>query len=219
MAVVRGLLGRGNTKLGEGIHTFSLPAGTTCPGKSPECFRACYARSNRYRYPAVQQRLRWNLSQSRRGDFVKRVCREVVRKGVIVLRLHPSGDLYDKAYAEKWLAIIRACPRVTVYLYTRSWRTPEVLSVLERIAAEPNARVWFSLDAGTGLPERVPLGVRLCYLQTADDQRAENVDLYFRVRSLRRKRVGLPVLPLCPSETPEGRSKEVTCGSCRKCWA
>ena len=33
MTMIRPLLGRGNGKLGEAVHTWSLPAVATCPGR------------------------------------------------------------------------------------------------------------------------------------------------------------------------------------------
>jgi hypothetical protein len=55
--VIRNLLTRGNGKLGEGIHTWSLPAVETCPGRSDLCSRVCYARSGRFRTRTMQARL------------------------------------------------------------------------------------------------------------------------------------------------------------------
>ena len=68
----------------------------------------------------------------------------------------------------------------------------------------------------TGIPEVIPPGVRLAYLQVDED--AENdpsADLVFRVRRLRKKsRIGLPLV--WPSESP--RKREITCGGCQKCF-
>lgn len=216
MAVIRGLLTSGLGKLGEGIHAWNLPPVSTCPGSTPTCRRACYARRHRFAYPAVKERLRWNLAQARRDDFVERMSREITRKGVLVCRIHSSGDFMNRCYAERWLAIIRARPRVTFYAYSRSHVVPAVREVLELMACEPNARIWFSLDADMARPENVPEAIRLCYLQVNADDQPENVDLVFRTQPLRR--IPMPLLPVCENETPLGRSQEVTCGSCRACF-
>lgn len=216
MKHVRSLLSHGLGKLGEGIHAWNLPPLSTCPGSTPTCRRACYARRFRFAYPAVKARLRWNLAQCRRDDWVPRMIREITRKGVFVCRIHSSGDFGTEAYTRKWLEIIRACPRVTFYAYTRSHVVPSILAVLAEIAKEPNARIWFSLDADMEHPQSVPEGVRLCYLQVTEDDRPENVELVFRTARLRR--IEMPMLPVCANETPGGRSQEVVCGSCRKCF-
>lgn len=213
--VIRGLLTLGNRKVGECIHLWSLPPVTTCPGRSEICEGACYARQGRYRFQAVKDRLLWNFEQSLRRDFVPRMVAEIRRKGVLVLRVHCSGDFYSREYAEKWLQIMRHCPGVRFYWYSRSWRVPEIADVLERMAALKGCRAWYSLDAETGVPARVPRGVRLAYLQVGEDERPELLDLMFRVRRLRRLRV--PLSLVCPTERP-GNGREINCGSCQKCW-
>jgi hypothetical protein len=213
---VRALLVLGNSKLGGSIAHFDLPAEATCPGRSDACERVCYARGGRFLYPAVQERLRWNYAQSRRSDFAERMAREIRRRGILVLRLHVSGDYYDAAYAAKWLAVMRACPRVRFYFYTRSWRVPAIAAVLEQMAALRCCRVWYSIDSATGVPERVPAGVRLAYLQVEEGEQPELADLLFRVRRLRQRRV--PLALVCPHETAQGRANEVNCGNCGRCW-
>jgi hypothetical protein len=206
----------GNGKLGGSIAHFDLPPVSTCPGRSDVCQQVCYARSGHYVFPAVQERLRWNYEQSRRRDFAARMAREIRRKGVLVVRVHVSGDFYDAAYAAKWLAVMRACPRTKFYFYTRSWRIPAIAAVLEQMTALPCCRAWYSIDGATGVPEGVPAGVRLAYLQAQEGERPERVDLLFRVRRLRRQRMALPLL--CPHETPQGRANDVNCGNCGRCW-
>jgi hypothetical protein len=213
---VRGLLTQGNSKVGSSIHLWSVPAVETCPGRSAVCERVCYATKGRFLLDSVRERLAWCLEESRRDDFVERVVREIRRKGVLVLRVHAAGDFYDAAYAEKWLAVMQKCPRVKFYFYTRSWRVDSVAPVLEQMAALRCCRAWYSVDAETSVPARVPPGVRLAYLQVDEDERPEQSDLLFRTRRLRSQRTPLSVV--CPNETPAGRSAEVTCGSCQRCF-
>ena len=127
---IRNLLPRGNGKLGEGIHAWSLPAVETCPGRSDLCSRVCYARSGRFHTRAMQTRLSENLALSQADDFVTRITAEILRRGVNILRIHVSGDFYDARYVNKWAAIARRCPRTTFYGYTRSWRVPSIVPAL-----------------------------------------------------------------------------------------
>ncbi len=218
MPAARNLLTQGSGKLGEALHVWSLPAVTTCPGSTPTCRSACYARKGRFSVGYVQKRLRRNLAESRKDDFVQRVVHEIVSRGVLVLRIHASGDMYDAVYAEKWLRIIRACPRAVFYLYTRSHVVPGIASVLAQIAAEKNAKVWYSIDADLPAPDVVPEGIRLCFLQTEIGESMPKVDLVFRTKKLRGTKIGLPMLPVCPNETDAGKTRGVNCGSCQKCF-
>jgi hypothetical protein len=216
-AHVRGLLVQGNKKLGESIHVWSLPAVETCPGSSVICRSACYATKSRFLLDAVRDRLSWNLEQARRDDFVSRMVKEIRVKGCLVVRVHSAGDFFDEVYAAKWLEIMRQSPKPRFYWYSRSWRCAEIAAVLEQMAALKCCRAWYSVDAETSIPERIPPGVKLAFLQVEADQQPELADLTFRIRRLRKEsRVGLPMV--CPNETPQGRSNDTNCGNCRRCF-
>jgi hypothetical protein len=121
---------QGNTKLGSAIHIWSLPAIVTCPGSTELCRHWCYATSGRFRLESVKERLEWCYEQSLREDWVSRMVRELRRKGAIVVRVHVAGDFYSRAYAEKWLEVMHACPKVRYYWYSRvSLHTPNRLSL------------------------------------------------------------------------------------------
>ena len=72
MSIVRFLLTRGNGKLGEAIHAFSLPAVSTCPGRSALCERHCYARHGRFRTDMVRDRLQANLAAAPEAAATRR---------------------------------------------------------------------------------------------------------------------------------------------------
>ena len=216
MSSVRPMLVRGNGKLGESIHHFDLPAVKTCPGRSDLCERLCYATRGRFTMPPATRRYAGNLRQSRLHDFAEQLINEIRRKGVVVCRFHVSGDFYSPDYASKCLEVMRACPRVQFYFYTRSWRVVAIAPLLWEMAQQPNCQVWFSVDEETGLPAWTPHGVRLAYMQTSEYV-SEQADLIFRLRRLRRQsRIELPMV--CPEETPTGHAQGVNCGSCGHCW-
>ena len=91
-----------------------------------------------------------------------------VIRGMRPFRLHVVGDFYSLAYIEKWRLIIKSCPDIQFYGYTRSWRDPELLPALEELRRFPNVQLHASLDwthkdtpssdwrltsiAGTGIP-------------------------------------------------------------------
>lgn len=211
------LLTRGNGKLGEGIHAWSLPAIETCTGRSDLCSRVCYARSGRFRTRTMQSRLAENLAAAEADDFVPRITAEIHRRGVHTLRIHVSGDFYDPEYALKWAAVARRCPRTTLYAYTRSWRVPAIAPALTELSRLRNARLWFSCDAETGSLPPLPPRVRVAYLQ-ADRHEQPAGDLIFRVRTLRGQLPARQTLAVvCPTETVAPRRSNVTCTSCRFC--
>jgi hypothetical protein len=220
------MLSPGNRKLGHRgrIWSFSLPSRSTCPGRSRLCARRCYSAHTEAHRPSVRTRYRRNLRLSRRPDFVARLAAFILRRGVAIVRVHVGGDFYSAAYARKWLALMRRLPAVRFYFYTRSWRVPPIRRVLTAMARLPNVRAWFSADRQTGVPRRLPVGVRLAWLMTTPDDLPPRADLVFRVRSLRRlvrMRVGWEgdtgQALVCPTENGV-TGHRTSCEQCGVCW-
>jgi hypothetical protein len=214
------MLTPGNQKLGAGklIWGFGLPSRSTCPGSTPACVKPCYsARLESFR-PNVRRRYERNLALSRRPDFARLVLAFLTLYDVEVVRVHTGGDYYSASYACKWLAVMRRARHVRFFFYTRSWRVPAIRQVLWRMARLPNVRAWLSCDRDTGVPARVPGGVRLAWLMTGPDDLPPRADLVFRTLPLRRtvqKRVGLALV--CPTENG-ATGHRTDCGRCGVCW-
>jgi hypothetical protein len=217
-AATNNLLSRGNGKLGEGIYTFSLPALITCPGRSRVCVSDCYALKHRFKSSVVQKVYMARYVQSLADDFSARMIDEIKRRGCAVVRIHVSGDFYDAEYTAKWTEIARRCPRTTFFVYTRSWRVQPIVPSLVAFSRLKNVKLWFSCDRETGMPGIVPKRVRIAYMQVTSRDRPEG-HLTFRVHKLRKLPVVHGSLPvICPVETPQGATSDVTCTSCRKCF-
>jgi hypothetical protein len=212
----------GNRKLGDKhIWSFSLPSGTpeTCPGMTPTCRAHCYAVAmERYRTTAAV-RYRENLRLSRGRDFARRVRAFIVAHAIRVVRVHCGGDFYAPRYARAWFRIMRRSPRVLFFFYTRSWSIPGVKRIIDRMAALPNCRAWYSVDRDTGMPTDIPPRVRLAWLATtSEDRPPANTHLVFRIRRLRSIPVADQSPPVCPTELPANGSRVVTCERCGHCW-
>ena len=176
--------------------------------------RVCYAQSGHYAFASVKERLAWCHKQSLRADFAQRVIAEIKRKGVLVLRLHCSGDFYNADYARKWLEIMRHCPKVRFYLYSRSWRIEDIAPVLEEMAALtvlPGLVQHRPRDGCSGQgSRRRPPGL----LAGGPGRRtgAFGPVVCGSQGSASRSRVGLPLL--CPHQA----NKAENCGSCGRCY-
>jgi hypothetical protein len=130
--------GHGNAKLDEGITTFSLPAGHSCPfareclSKSnpktgaitdgPSIKVRCYAASTEARFPSVR-RSRWrNFSSLRSLRSDKRMAKHILdslSRFAGIVRVHDSGDFFSEAYYRAWLLVAARRPRTTFYWYTK----------------------------------------------------------------------------------------------------
>jgi hypothetical protein len=212
------LLTRGNGKLGESIHAWSLPPALTCPGRSALCERHCYARKGKFLAPDVKARYERNYQTAMSPYFEKMMRAEIRRRRCAIVRVHVSGDFHSPAYVDRWYNITVWCPRTIFYAYTRSWRVPAMVDGLRDLGGLRNFRLWYSADAGTGMP--VGGGARVAWMATRGDETVPaGVSLVFRVRGLRsdpRRRMGLSMV--CPTETGLPGCKDVTCTSCGRCF-
>lgn len=212
------MLHKGNRKLGKLIWTFSIPAATTCPGKSSLCVTHCYARRDYFATTHVGQAHARNRDLSRRRSFASRMAAEVARRKAEVVRIHVAGDFYSAAYVRRWLGVVRACPDTVFFAYTRSWRVPGILPALRELALEPNVRLWFSWDRETGPPPRARR-VRRAYMAADDaDVPTHKTHLTLRVRRRGVMKFDGSGAQVCPVEQGVERKVEITCTSCRLCW-
>jgi hypothetical protein len=214
--VVRPLLVAGNEKLSAGVFHFDIPAVLTCPGRTAICESRCYARRGRFAFPQIQKRLAWSYAQSKRADFADRMCDELYRKGILLMRWHVAGDIYSPGYGRKMLGIIRRSEHCTFWFYTRSWRVPSIFPVINDMSAMSNCKVWLSADVETGFPPEVPQGARVAWMETEAEGGCDEADLVFLDHPLRK--LSLPMANVCPTETVEGKERGTTCATCRKCW-
>jgi hypothetical protein len=159
--VVISPFGLGNLKIGPGVYTFSrlpglpgrsslgLPhyqehAAGTCPGSSSECRSICYAVR-----PVQEQGAVFQMWKRNAGDEVPELPADAK-----LLRLHVSGDFDTVAYIQNWITRMTERPDVTMWVYTRSWRVPELLPALETLRALPNVQMFASMDLS--IPEVPP---------------------------------------------------------------
>ena len=135
----------GNAKLASHIHTFSLPAGFSCPGAhlclskadptsgkitdGPAQEFRCYAASQECAYPSARK-ARWHnynllVNAATKDNMVKLILGSLP-DNLKVLRLHVSGDFFSQAYFDAWAQVAVINHKVTFYAYTKSlnyWTT------------------------------------------------------------------------------------------------
>ena len=206
----------GNSKLGQSVLTFSLPAGITCPGQTEVCSKCCYAMGGHFLQRAIQEKYRQQLEFTKSKEFVPEMRKILASSKIPVLRIHVSGDFYDAAYTHKWTAILASLPDIRAYAYTRSWRISRMMPALLKLASLPNMRLWLSADRDTGMPVGIALPV--AYLQLSDDEPVpKGCGLVFRThRNTVLTRANNA--KVCPVESGLPFKIKPTCGSCKFCF-
>jgi hypothetical protein len=108
-----------NRKLSPGgIVVFNLLAGTTCKSACPDC----YAMKAQRMYTSARLKREWNLEESKKPDFVRRMVQELQQghcKMRSIVRFHEAGDFYSQEYVDKVAIIAADCPKKTFYAYTK----------------------------------------------------------------------------------------------------
>lgn len=130
---------RGNAKLGKNVHTFSLPAGFTCPG-ALEClskadkvtgkltdgsqnkFR-CFSASAENQYPNVRLQRWHNFDLLRNAQYtldMHMLINASLPKKRDIVRIHVSGDFFNESYFIAWMNTAFLYPDTKFYFYTKS---------------------------------------------------------------------------------------------------
>lgn len=114
------LLSFGNSKLKkDGIASFSLPAGKTCP-MAKDCLKGCYAMQGFFNMPSVKLKYASNFKATKDAAKFTHLMRESIEKQKPkIIRIHASGDFYSKQYFMAWLWIAQLFPNVKMYAYTK----------------------------------------------------------------------------------------------------
>ena len=137
-----------------GCLSWSLQAGTTCPGSKDDsgewvaACAGCYARGGNYRFANVKKVREHNQADWQRDEWVSDMVTGLSRE--THFRWFDSGDMYSVALARKIAAIIAATPHCKHWLPTRMHKFPKFDAVLRQIEALPNAVVRRSSDSING---------------------------------------------------------------------
>ena len=119
----------------EKIWNFGIPAYQsqsgfkTCPNAGA-CAIGCYARSGAYMFSNVKTAFEYRLEVSQSNTFVCLMQTEIDKKQVKFLRIHDSGDFYDKEYLFKWMSIMHSNPNTLFYAYTKQVKMFKELAFL-----------------------------------------------------------------------------------------
>ena len=110
----------GNSKLKkDGIASFSLVAGFTCPGAG-ECKKFCYAMRGNFLFESPMKAGLRNYLAMKNDSFIEQIVTQILLFKVKTLRLHPAGDFHSQRAVELWDKIAKRCPWVKFYAYTKS---------------------------------------------------------------------------------------------------
>jgi hypothetical protein len=98
---------------------FGIPALKTCPMKDI-CGKYCYANKGAYVWPQVKQAYEYRFEQTKKANFTELAIKALSKKRKLQkVRIHDSGDFYNKEYLYKWFKIAESMPNIEFYAYTK----------------------------------------------------------------------------------------------------
>jgi hypothetical protein len=129
-----------------------------------------------FAYPTVQKAYQRNFYASQEASFADDIIAQLEKLEAKnkrkygadfrqECRIHVSGDFYSMVYVLKWIKIIKACPQINFFAYTKSWVVRELMPSLEQLRALPNMQLFASVDESMPMP---PEGWRVAYMETDD---------------------------------------------------
>jgi hypothetical protein len=128
----------GNDKI-QKAYTFSLPAGFSCPGAlqclsranrdgggltdGPATLFRCFAASEEARLTEVRM-IRWHnfdkLKECASTEEMVALIQKSMPADAKMIRVHVSGDYYNRNYFKAWIEVARLNPQIVFYSYTKS---------------------------------------------------------------------------------------------------
>ncbi len=177
----------------DGIRSWSLEAGTTCPGSFDgrgnivDACEGCYAKGGNYRFPRVNNVRQYNRKDWKRDDWVFDMMTELDNDRYF--RWFDSVDIYHPELAKKILLVCKNTPWVKHWIPTRSYKVQSIYRILIKLSALSNVVVRYSSDSVEGGYEHIH-GSTIIPSTTCDDRQ----------------------LTICMSY------KTGRCNGCRNCW-
>jgi len=100
--------------------SFNLPAIKACP-MAGVCASVCYATQGAYVYPNVQASRAYNFDIAQHNPgFQDMLIHDLKLIKQSSIRIHDSGDFFNQAYLNAWIAAMKQFPDKQFYAYTKS---------------------------------------------------------------------------------------------------
>lgn len=133
----------------DGIKSWSLPAGETCPGSiGSDACKGCYAKSGCYRFSNVKAVRADNKEAWKCDSWVQTMVSALENERYF--RWFDSGDMYSLNLAVKIYKVMRLTPWVNHWMPTRMYKFDVFKNIVDSMNALPNVVVRFSSDSIAG---------------------------------------------------------------------
>lgn len=109
-----------NSKLRkDGIVSWGLPSVKTCP-QADSCKRFCYGLQGHYLFQNSRMHREHNLRAALSSSFSRDMMQALKKTRASVVRIHDTGDFFNRQYALAWCRVAHFVPGKHFYAYTKS---------------------------------------------------------------------------------------------------
>lgn len=159
-----------------GIPAYKSESGfKTCP-LAGECAKGCYATMGTYTWTPTKRAYEARLALTLKPEFVSTLDAEIKRRKLIKrVRIHDSGDFYNKKYFEKWLELATLNPSVEFYAYTKmismtkGYKLPDNFKIIYSFGGKQDHLIDVSQDRHSAVfTDAIELN-RLGYIDASND--------------------------------------------------
>lgn len=156
---------------------FGIPALKTCPMKDV-CGKFCYANKGAYTWPVVKKAYEHRFEQTKRPNFPELALKALKsKKKLQKVRIHDSGDFYNKEYLYKWFKIAESMPEIEFYAYTKqvkllkdNWKNkPANLTIIFSLGGKQDHLIDQNVDRHSKIFNSLDELKNAGYLDTSDN--------------------------------------------------
>ena len=169
-----------NSKLKKASYytvNIGIPALKTCPSKDI-CGKYCYANKGSFIWPQVKAAYEWRYQQTKLNEFPQ-IAVETLKKvkKLQAVRIHDSGDFYNKEYLYKWFKICESMPDKTFYAYTKrvkllkdNWKLkPKNLIIIYSLGGKEDNLIDLKKDRHSKIFQSLDELKKAGYIDTSDN--------------------------------------------------
>jgi len=156
---------------------FGIPALKTCPMKDV-CGKYCYANKGAYVWPVVKKAYEHRFEQTKKANFPEIAIKALSKKRKLQkVRIHDSGDFYNKEYLYKWFKIAESMPNIEFYAYTKqvkllkdNWSNkPSNLTIIFSLGGRQDNLIDQKVDRHSKIFKTLDDLKNAGYINTSDD--------------------------------------------------
>ena len=142
------------------------------------CGKYCYANKGAYKWKNTVKAYEYRFEQTKKANFPELAIKALSKKRKLEkVRIHDSGDFYNKEYLYKWFKIAESMPNIEFYAYTKqvkllkdNWsKKPSNLTIIFSLGGRQDNLIDQNVDRHSKIFKTLDELNASGYIDTSDD--------------------------------------------------